>query len=114
MQPIVSGRVEAAIQIEIRFIANTPNANPLWRVNGKRLIYRFDSNGIQRIPFTLPSCKGIVGTPDGGCWSLTPQQAVRISDQIDLIGEVAGFNHPKSLIVQPMDGSIWTILGMIV
>ena len=109
IQPIITGQAERPIQKKIKFIANTPDVTALWSVSRKELIYRFDADGIQRLPFALPDCKGVAGTPDGECWLIISQQAIRISNQMVLVGEVTGFNLPKTLIVQPTDSSIWVI-----
>ena len=109
IQPIVNGKVEPPIQPEVKYIANTPDATALWSVNRKGHVYRFDTSGMQRLPFALPDCMGIVGASDGGCWLLTPKQAVRISERMELVGEVTGFDSPKMLVAQPTDGSVWVI-----
>ncbi|MCZ6679516.1 MAG: hypothetical protein O7E52_19980 [Candidatus Poribacteria bacterium] len=109
IQPIVDGRIMPSIQKAVQYIAHTPDTTAVWSVSRKGMISRFDSNGMQRLPFALPDCRGVVGTPDGGCWLLTSRQAIRISGQMALVGEIAGFDWPKALIAQPTDGSVWVI-----
>ena len=107
LHPIVDGQPQSPISAKPKLFSGSRKA--VWWVDQLGRIFAYSQGEINRLPFALTDCQSILVTPDGGCWLLRREMAIRLDSRRRLLGEVNGLDEARQLVYQSTDQSCWVI-----
>lgn len=107
LHPIADGQLQPPVAAKPKLFSGSQKA--VWWIDQRGRIFVYRQGETNRLPFSLPDCRSILVTPDGGCWLLRQEMAIRLDNQRQLLGEVRGLDRTKQLVYQSTDQSCWAM-----
>ena len=107
LHPIAEGQPQPLVAAKPKLFSGSRKA--VWWTDQLGRIFAYNQGETHRLPFALPDCRSILVTPDGGCWLLRREMAIRLDGRRRLLGEVLGLDKARQLVYQPTDQSCWAM-----
>ena len=107
LHPIAEGQPQPPVAAKPKLFSGSRKA--VWWTDQLGRIFAYSQGETHRLPFALPDCRSILVTPDGGCWLLRREMAIRLGGRRRLLGEVLGLDKARQLVYQPTDQSCWAM-----
>jgi len=102
------GNLTEPIKQEVRYLQAVPRTNEVWAgdaITGH--VFHIGGDGSIIAEGGVKRLSGIVAINDGGCWLLGRKTVFALNPDGSLLGTVQGLSHPKTILFQPSDGSVW-------
>ncbi|HIE28191.1 TPA: VWA domain-containing protein, partial [Candidatus Poribacteria bacterium] len=106
------GKLTEPIKQKVKYLQSVPQTDEIWAgdsITGH--VFHISGDGTIIAEGGIKKLSGIVATKDGGCWLLGRKTAFALNPDGSLRGTVSGLSHPRTILFQPSDGSVWVLEG---
>lgn len=106
------GKLSEPIKQKVKYLQAVPQTDEIWSgdsITGH--VFHISGDGTVIAEGGIKKLSGLIATKDGGCWLLGRKAAFALNPDGSLRGTVSGLSHPRAILFQPSDGSVWVLEG---